>query len=168
VSRRPNTSPQINFLGLHFEMKGLFVTLLAIALVDSSSAQTSFYAMYKMFSSKDTFCGGSYQNVYNSDLNEARIEVKDSSITSAKCYKNALGQYTSRTCNSTSDVISLATFSSSDCSGSPDSVSTVYPNGFCIGSPASAHWSVRDFEPSLRPGIIGKRKKMKKKVIHLF
>jgi hypothetical protein len=37
-----------------------------------------------------------------------------------------------------------------------------------VGSPASAHWSVRDFEPSLRPGIIGKRKKMKKKVIHLF
>jgi hypothetical protein len=37
-----------------------------------------------------------------------------------------------------------------------------------LGSPASAHWSVRDFEPSLRPGIIGKRKKMKKKVIHLF
>ncbi len=37
-----------------------------------------------------------------------------------------------------------------------------------VGSPASAHWSVRDFEPSLRPGIIGKIKKMKKKVIHLF
>ena len=39
---------------------------------------------------------------------------------------------------------------------------------YYLGSPASAHWSIRDFEPSLRPGIIGKRKKMKKKVIHLF
>jgi hypothetical protein len=113
-------------------MKAMLLTLLALALVDWSSAQARFYVMYKMFSSKDTFCGGSFQNVYNSDLNEARIDGKDNSISSAQCYKNSVGQYISRTCDSTSEVTSLATFSNPGCSGVPDSVSNVSANGFCV------------------------------------
>jgi hypothetical protein len=113
-------------------MKGLFVALLALALVDSSSAQASYYSLYKMYSSQDKFCTESYQSVYNSDLNEARIETRDNSITSAQCYKNAMGQYIFRTCDSTSNIITTSTFSSSGCSGIPDSVSTMSPSGFCI------------------------------------
>jgi hypothetical protein len=113
-------------------MKANLAFVLAFALVDSLSAQATFYAMYKMFSSQDTFCGGSYQNVYNSDLNEARISGNDNSISSSKCFKNTQGQYVIPTCDSTSGVETFSTYASPGCSGLPYQVSTTAPGGGCI------------------------------------
>ena len=96
-----------------------------LGLADMSLAQTTFCVMYKMYSSGDTSCSGSYQNVYNSDLNEARIDANDGSISSATCYKNTQGKYISRTCKSTLSIESVSTFSSPGCSGIPESVSIV-------------------------------------------
>jgi hypothetical protein len=107
--------------------------LLALALLDSASAQATYYVMYKKFASGDTFCGGSFENVYNSDLNEARIDANDNSVSSGNCYKKSLDQYMSRSCNSTSGIQTISTYSSSGCSGVPSSVSTFDAQySFCL------------------------------------
>ncbi len=117
-----------------FEMKTQIVTLLVISLVHSSSAQARYYAMYKMFSAQDRVCGGSFQNVYNSDLNEARIAGNDNSISSATCYKNVLGQYVSTSCDSSTGVQSFSTYSSPGCPGFPNQIYTMPPSNDCLSS----------------------------------
>ena len=98
--------------------------------------QETFYAIYKLYFPGLNTCDGSYINVYNSDLNEARIEATNKSIASSKCYKNAQGQYDVRNCNSTTGVESISYFSSPDCMGSPTSISTIEINtNFCDNQP---------------------------------
>jgi hypothetical protein len=108
--------------------------LFVLALVNSGSSSAlapsviSFFAMYKIFDTNDIVCGGNFQKIYYSDLNEARIDGNDTSISSSQCYKNRTGQNVSRSCNSTSKAMSISGFSSSGCSGLPDSDLTFFPN----------------------------------------
>jgi hypothetical protein len=124
-------NPPQPFFFLHFVIVFIFknwgmnahsATFITLSIIQSASAQSTFYVMYKMYSPGDSACSGSYDNVYNSDLNEARIDAGDNSISSGKCYKNAMGKFISRACDSSSGTEIISTYSSPGCSASPEYV----------------------------------------------
>jgi hypothetical protein len=96
-------------------------------LLDTSTAQTTFYAMYQVFDPVDTGCLGYSLKVYTTDVKAAQSDGKDRSITSSQCYKSAAGSYVKLTCDSISKIQSSSIYASAGCSGSPTSVTTRQP-----------------------------------------
>ncbi len=113
-------------------MSSVFVVMFALlfamsTLVDTLTAQTTFYAMYQVFDPVDTACLGYNLNVYTTDVKAAQSDGKDKSITSSQCYKSAAGSYVKLTCDSISKIQTSSIYPSAGCSGSPTSVTTRQP-----------------------------------------
>ena len=105
----------------------LALLVVMCTLVDTLTAQATFYAMYQVFDPVDTSCLGYSLNVYTTDVKEAQTDGKDKSIASSQCYKSATGSYVKLTCDTTSKTQTSSIYATAGCSGSSTSVTTSQP-----------------------------------------